>query len=93
MTRTEDFVNRNTDPGALQDLSLQRELADVWQNLDPNTEVAALPSIEEAIDYVRDINGGAGETQVLVTGSFHLLGGVLSVLEGDGFALAKATTE
>jgi folylpolyglutamate synthase len=56
-------------------------LAAVWHDLDPTTEVTTLSSIEEAIDYVRNINDGAGQTQILVTGSFHLVGGALSVLE------------
>ena len=61
--------------------------------MDPNTEVAALPSIEDAIDYVRNIDGGGRETQILVTGSFHLVGGALSFLEGQNFALARSAAE
>jgi folylpolyglutamate synthase len=61
--------------------------------MDPNTEVAALPSIEDAIDHVRNIYGGGRETQILVTGSFHLVGGALSVLEGQKFALARSTAK
>lgn len=68
-------------------------MAGVWHELDPDAEVAALPSIEDAIEYIRHIKGGAEEISVLVTGSFHLVGGALSVLEGDNFALANSTGE
>ncbi|KAJ5714319.1 uncharacterized protein N7483_011500 [Penicillium malachiteum] len=71
----------NTDPSALRSLKLQRELAAAWHDMDPSTDVAALPSIEDAIDYI------------LVTGSFHLVGGALSVLEGQNFALARSAAE
>ncbi|ODM20664.1 hypothetical protein SI65_03717 [Aspergillus cristatus] len=77
-----DLVDKSTDPKTLQNLSLQRELADVWHDLSPETEVAALPSIEGAVEYIKNINGGVGESQVLVTGSLHLVGGAIAVLDG-----------
>ncbi|KAK2775532.1 Folylpolyglutamate synthetase [Emmonsiellopsis sp. PD_33] len=76
-----DHVDINADPKALQNLSLQRQLADTWQELDNNTQTRALASVEEAVDYVREISNEVGETQILVTGSLRLIGGVLSVLE------------
>ncbi|KAK2753073.1 Folylpolyglutamate synthetase [Onygenales sp. PD_40] len=75
-----DHVDINADPKALQNLSLQRQLANTWQGLDNNTQTRALASVEEAVDYVRDISNEVGETQILVTGSLRLIGGVLSVL-------------
>lgn len=65
----------------------------MWRGLDPNSEVAALHSIKEAIDFVRNINNGFEESQIFVTGSFHLIGGALSILEGENFSLAKATAK
>lgn len=41
-----------------------------------------LLSIEEAIDYIKNINSGVGESQVLVTGSLHLVGGAMAILDG-----------
>ncbi|KAI1942771.1 Folylpolyglutamate synthetase [Ophidiomyces ophidiicola] len=77
-----DFDNHNVDPDLLRNLTLQRQLAEVWRELDPTTiEVAALSSIEEAIDYVSKIDDGSGEVQTLITGSFHLVGGAISILE------------
>lgn len=74
-----DFVNSNIDPAALKELTLQTRLGDAWKSLDPEAEVAVLPSIQDAINHVRR----KGEVQVLVTGSIHLVGGVISTLE-DG---------
>lgn len=51
-----------------------------------------LGSIEGATKQVDKISSVVGETSILVTGSFHLVGGALSVLEGESFALEKATT-
>lgn len=45
-----------------------------------------MPSIEEAAEYL----GTKEELQVLVTGSFHLVGGALSVLEGEDSGLKRA---
>lgn len=75
-------MDKNTNPEVLQSLSLQKELANVWKDLNPGTEVVALSSIEGAIEYIKNINGGVGESQVLVTGSLHLVGGVMAVLDG-----------
>ncbi|KXG52092.1 Folylpolyglutamate synthetase [Penicillium griseofulvum] len=88
-----DLVNRNIDPKKLENLSLQRRLAKLWHQLDPKTETAELASIEEAIEYAKEIVCDVDKTMILVTGSFHLVGGALSVLEGESFALQKATTQ
>ncbi|CAK7262700.1 Folylpolyglutamate synthetase [Sporothrix epigloea] len=88
-----DFVNNNIDPAVLKSLALQQELADEWQRINPETKVVlALPTIEDAIDYVRQIEGGQKNVRTLVTGSFHLIGGALTILEdGEDFALANTS--
>ena len=45
-----------------------------------------MPSIEEAVEYLEEKEG----LQVFVTGSFHLVGGALSVLEGEDSGLKPA---
>ncbi|OJK02997.1 hypothetical protein ASPACDRAFT_50421 [Aspergillus aculeatus ATCC 16872] len=80
-----ELYNHNVNPDALQRLILQKKLATVWKELDPDSEVAWLPSIEDAVDYVKEIHNGAFKepgAEILVTGSFHLVGGVLSLIEG-----------
>jgi folylpolyglutamate synthase len=88
-----DFVNNNIDPASLKSLSLQQELADEWRKISPTTEtVTAMPTIEDAVDYVRQIEGGDVDVRVLITGSFHLVGGALTILEdGEDFAMANTS--
>ncbi|XP_059351170.1 folylpolyglutamate synthase, mitochondrial-like isoform X1 [Daphnia carinata] len=47
--------------------------------------VVALPTISSALDYVNTelVDNETGELDVLVTGSLHLVGGVLSLLDTD----------
>lgn len=76
-------MNRNVDPQELESLSLQKQLAKTWQELDPRTETATFASIEEALEFTRGITCASGQTMVLVTGSLHLVGGTIAVLEGQ----------
>ncbi|PGH04327.1 hypothetical protein AJ79_07107 [Helicocarpus griseus UAMH5409] len=77
-----ECVDNNADPTTLQSLALQKELANVWKQLDPVTRVVALPSIEDVVDYVNDISRrNGGEMQIFVVGCFRLVGGILAVLE------------
>lgn len=80
-----DFVNHQHDPQEIKSMAIQRRFADKWTELDPAAEVQVLPTIEEAINYARRLGDGLGEgqkAQVLVTGSLHLVGGALGILEG-----------
>jgi folylpolyglutamate synthase/dihydropteroate synthase len=88
-----DFVNRNVDPVAVKELTLQKELAAVWLTMDPNTRVIAVPSIEEAVEEVQKIENDIGSARVLVTGSFHLVGGMLSILEGEQYGVASIISQ
>jgi folylpolyglutamate synthase len=84
-----DLVNLNTNKIEVEKLSSQKILAETWQDLSPNTEVQVKPTIEEAVDFVRDLarketpNYPRDEVvvSVLVTGSLHLVGGFLEVIE------------
>ncbi|KAG6253746.1 methionine-synthesizing 5- methyltetrahydropteroyltriglutamate--homocysteine methyltransferase [Claviceps purpurea] len=80
-----DFVNHGTDPTEVENMSVQRRLAERWKALDPHCEVVVLPSIEEALGYARRVadalEGRGGKAQAYVTGSLHLVGGALGLLE------------
>ncbi|KAL9104172.1 MAG: hypothetical protein Q9163_000871 [Psora crenata] len=77
------FVNRNSDPAAAQSLYTQKHYSALWQSLDPHCHVAIAPTVENAINLAREF--GKQGMQTLVTGSFHLVGGVLFILEPEMF--------
>lgn len=84
-----DLVSINADLQAVGELVVQKRLAETWRGIDATTEIKVVRSIEEAVGWVRAIAGEldgklsdeSGEVQVLVTGSVHLVGGFLEVLE------------
>lgn len=84
-----DMTNIMQDASAIENLTVQRVFADLWTKLEKDLECPAevdiFGSIEEAIGRVREGDGAThpGKVECLVTGSLHLVGGVLSVLEGD----------
>lgn len=99
-----DLVSVNTNSQDVQALSVQRGLASVWGELDGLAEASVVGSIEEAVGVVRGLAGmggdggkgeeedGVGEVRVLVTGSVHLVGGFLEVLEsGDVVGTTRST--
>ena len=66
-------------------MTVQRAFADRWAALDPAAQVSVIPTIEEAIAHVRSLEGGLDEGQsvrAFITGSLHLVGGALGILEG-----------
>lgn len=86
----------NTNRSDVEGLEVQRELARVWGEIDAGScndrdrgtgQAIVLPTIEDAVrkcrEIIGDAPGGEGKEKgkVLVTGSVHLVGGVLEVLE------------
>ncbi len=81
-----DLVSINTDHKEVDALSVQKALASTWSEIDSTAEVRVLRTIEESITAAREVardwaNGTDAEVMVLVTGSLHLVGGALEVLE------------
>ena len=78
-----DLVSMNTSQTQVGELSVQRALKKMWESVDARTEVKVVGTIEEAVGWVRGLVGGeeVEEVMVLVTGSVHLVGGFLEVLE------------
>jgi folylpolyglutamate synthase len=78
-----DHISYNVDPEQLTRLTVQRELATAWAALDPSLpadHIHVVPSIEHAVNVVRALDGVGGErVDVLVTGSLHLVAGVIEV--------------
>lgn len=78
-------MNHQYDPEAIKKLTVQRQFGERWSVLDPKANVTVVPSIEETITQARDLTTSLkeGETvQVFITGSLHLVGGALGILEG-----------
>lgn len=67
----------------LVQLKTQHELAAAWTTLVPSfpkDNIHVLPSIEHAVNVVRELNAsGEKAVDVLVAGSLHLVGGVIEV--------------
>jgi folylpolyglutamate synthase len=80
-----DLISLNVDSKDVEKLKVQRELAEVWAELDPSATTQVTSTIEEAVNIAR---ATAGETEdealVLITGSLHLVGGAIEVLEAGG---------
>lgn len=77
-----DLVSMNTNKSDVDTLKVQKELAGSWDSIDPNATVHVLSTIEEAIAKARELAPN-DQIEVLVTGSLHLVGGVIEVLESE----------
>ena len=77
-----DLVSINTNQEDIGSLRVQRELAETYDLIDPGAKVHVLGTVEEAVARARELADGH-KTEVLVTGSLHLVGGLLEVLESE----------
>ncbi len=82
-----DFVNHTYDPTAIAGLTVQKQFAEKWKSLDPEASITVTSSIEEALETVKamakaDEKEAETSIQAFITGSLHLVGGALGVLEG-----------
>lgn len=79
-----DLMSMNTSGPDVEKLTVQRGLAEMWAELDQGCAVEVASTIEDAVRKVRALEqelGEDGEVLVLVTGSLHLVGGCLEVLD------------
>lgn len=67
-------------------MTVQKELAAMWKTLDAHAETHVLGSVEEAVDFARNLGKEVGSAKVFVTGSLHLVGGVLAVQQSKPFS-------
>jgi hypothetical protein len=65
----------------------QLEIAKAYEGLAGNTLHLCFGSVEEAVELARRVSEGDERVLVLVTGSLHLVGGLLTVLERNAQAL------
>lgn len=87
-----DLVSLNSNQTTAKELEVQKKLAKTWRDIDDQAENVVKGSIEEAVEWIRSVAAETGHkeiegkaeaepVQVLVTGSVHLVGGFLEVLE------------
>ncbi|KAJ5734398.1 Folylpolyglutamate synthase [Penicillium malachiteum] len=84
-----DLVSMNTNADDVDHLRVQKSLAEAWNSIDPHAQTQVFGTIEEAVDFARDVAAQErkalqkDETPVMtfVTGSLHLVGGFLDVIE------------
>lgn len=80
-----DFVNNQYDTREIESLAVQRRFAERWSSLDPEASVVVLPTIEQALTHVRELGVNMlnkdEKIQAFVTGSLHLVGGALGIIE------------
>lgn len=71
--------------GEERDLSVQTSLSELYALLDRNQLFEVYGSIEEAVALAKRVSSDEGDRLlVLVTGSLHLVGGLLQVLGSEG---------
>ncbi|KAF2877114.1 Mur ligase [Massariosphaeria phaeospora] len=83
-----DLVSINTNQQDVDTLAVQKALAQTWSEIDPAVEVSVVKTIDEAINAARAVahrwteqSDEHVEVMTLITGSLHLVGGAIEVLE------------
>jgi len=75
-----DLMSAGTDPEALENLTVQHQLAQAWvKEVRGGSDVHVVPTVDEAIKLVTAMSYKC-HVQVLVTGSLHLVGAFLEVM-------------
>lgn len=75
-----DLVSINTSKDDVDTLRVQKELAAAWDTIDSQAQVHVVGTIEAAVAKARELCADS-RTEVLATGSLHLVGGLIEVLE------------
>ncbi|KAF2859048.1 Mur ligase [Piedraia hortae CBS 480.64] len=79
-----DLISINVSQDDVDSLRVQREMAEACKEINPETKPIVCGTIEEAVARVRKLAGrDTREVDVLVTGSLHLVGGLIEVVEAE----------
>lgn len=75
----------NNDSMAVSTMLMQKEFADIWKKhcRCGESEIMCVATAEEVVDSINTLSDTHGSAQILVTGSFRHMGGILTVLEGE----------
>ncbi|EHY56144.1 Folylpolyglutamate synthase [Exophiala dermatitidis] len=77
-----EFEDRNASTQAVKELTVQKRFAEVWAEADKMAKIHVTSTIQEAVELAQALSDEPEATEILVTGSIHLVGGVLALLEG-----------
>lgn len=75
-----DLISMNTSKEQVEKLEVQLNLAKKWSFLDPKATTHVTADIESAIEKIEQNNQSVN---IFVTGSLHLVGGLLVVFDGQ----------
>ena len=66
----------------------------MWKEHHPEGSTHVLPSVEEAVETVRSLCSAKPDrpAYILATGSFRIVGGVLTILEGEGIGTEPSSS-
>lgn len=73
-----DLVSMNTSKEEVDNLKVQKDLAQEWDKLHKGSNLHVTASIEESVNHINNL--GDEPVDIFVTGSLHLVGGLLVVL-------------
>ncbi|KAH8659373.1 putative tetrahydrofolylpolyglutamate synthase [Tricladium varicosporioides] len=71
----------NTQPKLLEMPSQDHIYAEIWKRVQPDANIYFKSTIQGALDVARELGRDHGSMQTLITGSQHLVGGALSLLQ------------
>lgn len=75
-----DLISMNVDSKQVDALTVQKKLKDIWlTENNSKSDIKIFDSIEDTYKYIKQKDG---EVDIFVTGSLHLVGGLLVVLDG-----------
>lgn len=79
-----DLVSLNNSQEEVSKLSVQKQSATIWSDLDQNndldSQIKIFPDIETSTTFVKSLTSNGKQVDVFVSGSLHLVGGLLVVL-------------
>ncbi|EDO17148.1 hypothetical protein Kpol_1072p18 [Vanderwaltozyma polyspora DSM 70294] len=76
-----DLVSINTSKDEVESLHVQKALKEEWHSFDKNANISVIHDIESSCKYIESISK-AQNVNIFVTGSLHLIGGLLTVFDG-----------
>ncbi|CCE63998.1 hypothetical protein TPHA_0G01620 [Tetrapisispora phaffii CBS 4417] len=77
-----DLVSMNEAKEEVDMLTVQKALAEEWKSFDDKSKVHVSSDIESAYELIDNLKINSNEIDIFVTGSLHLVGGLLVVFDG-----------